>query len=114
MRKLIIIDQDGNEAENNIINELFQTRYNKLEGVIEEREKFIKENNLNDITQSDIINKIENIPNVSKTIKKQILKSIDKLLDNRLKIQTFDSELYYKAGVNDIIDIIFCGKIDLN
>lgn len=107
MKKIIIIDEKNKKRDENILDELFSLRYSKLEGTLKERKKFIEKNNLRDVTQDDIIEKIESIPNIETELKEDILKSIDKLLDNRLRIQTFDSELYYKAGVSDIVNVIF-------
>ena len=32
---------------------------------------------------------------------------IDKLLENRSRIQSFDCKLYYESGIQDVIGILF-------
>lgn len=107
MKKLVIIDEDGNKQEDSILDELFLLRESELKKTLIERNEYIKEHNLKEINQNVIIEKIKNIPNINIEIKEDILASIDKLLDNRLQIQSFDCKLYYKAGIRDIINIIF-------
>ncbi len=42
--------------------------------------------------------------------KKKILDMIDKLLENRSRIQSFDCKLYYESGIQDVIGILFREK----
>lgn len=107
MRRLVIIDQDGNTEENNIIEKLFSIREEEIERPSPVRNQYIKENNLKDVTHDMIIDEIEQNINLDEEAKQKILDMLDKLLENRARIQSFDCKVYYKAGVNDIIDIIF-------
>lgn len=43
--------------------------------------------------------------------KKRILDMIDKLLENRSRIQSFDCKLYYESGIQDVIGILFREKV---
>lgn len=107
MRRLVIIDQDGSEVKNNILEKLFSIREEEIESPSKERNQYIKENNLKDVTHDMLIDEIENIYNIDEHTKKKILEMLDKLLENRSRIQSFDCKVYYKAGINDIVDIIF-------
>ena len=42
--------------------------------------------------------------------KEKILDMIDKLLENRSRIQSFDCKLYYESGIQDVIGILFREK----
>ena len=106
MRRLVIIDQDGNTEENNIIEKLFSIR-EEIERPSPVRNQYIKENNLKDVTHDMIIDEIEQNISLDEEAKQKILDMLEKLLENRARIQSFDCKVYYKAGVNDIIDIIF-------
>ena len=44
MRRLVIIDQDGNSIKNDIFEKLFDIRESEIERKLEVRESFIKEN----------------------------------------------------------------------
>ena len=99
MRRLVIIDQDGNSIKNDIFEKLFDIRESEIERKLEVRESFIKENNLKDITHDDVIAEIQ-----------AILDMIDKLLENRSRIQSFDCKLYYESGIQDVIGILFREK----
>ena len=59
MRRLVIIDQDGNTEENNIIEKLFSIREEEIERPSPVRNQYIKENNLKDVTHDMIIDEIE-------------------------------------------------------
>ena len=64
MRRLVIIDQDGNSIKNDIFEKIFDIRESEIERKLEVRESFIKENNLKDITHDDVIKEIQTIPNI--------------------------------------------------
>ena len=51
MRRLVIIDQDGNSIKNDIFEKIFDIRESEIERKLEVRESFIKENNLKDISK---------------------------------------------------------------
>ena len=104
MRRLVIIDQDGNSIKNDIFEKLFDIRESEV------RESFIKENNLKDITHDDVIAEIQAISNIDSMQKEKILDMIDKLLENRSRIQSFDCKLYYESGIQDVIGILFREK----
>ena len=107
MRRLVIIDQDGNSIKNDIFEKLFDIRESEIERKLEVRESFIKENNLKDLTHDDVIAEISNIDSMQK---EKILDMIDKLLENRSRIQSFDCKLYYESGIQDVIGILFREK----
>lgn len=107
MRRLVIIDQDGSEVKNYILEKLFSIREEEIESPSQERNQFIRENNLKDVTHDMLIDEIENIVDIDKSTKQKILDMLDKLLENRSRIQSFDCKTYYKTGINDIVDIIF-------
>lgn len=109
MRKLIIIDQDGTEERNEIFDMLYASRKEDIEAPNQKRTEFIQENELKDITHDDIIEYVKKIPNISNEIQEELRKKIEKLLENRDMINSFDCKLYYMAGANDIINIIFNG-----
>ena len=44
MRRLVIIDQDGNSIKNDIFEKIFDIRESEIERKLEVRESFIKEN----------------------------------------------------------------------
>ena len=73
MRRLVIIDQDGNSIKNDIFEKLFDIRESEIERKLEVREGFIKENNLKDITHDDVIKEIQTIPNIDSRQKKEYL-----------------------------------------
>ena len=73
MRRLVIIDQDGNSIKNNIFEKIFDIRESEIERKLEVRESFIKENNLKDITHDDVIKEIQTIPNIDSRQKKEYL-----------------------------------------
>ena len=73
MRRLVIIDQDGNSIKNDIFEKIFDIRESEIERKLEVRESFIKENNLKDITHDDVIKKIQTIPNIDSRQKKEYL-----------------------------------------
>lgn len=73
MRRLVIIDQDGNSIKNDIFEKLFDIRESEIERKLEVRESFIKENNLKDITHDDVIKEIQTIPNIDSRQKKEYL-----------------------------------------
>ena len=110
MRRLVIIDQDGNSIKNDIFEKLFDIRESEIERKLEVRESFIKENNLKDITHDDVIAEIQAISNIDSMQKEKILDMIDKLLENRARIQSFDCKLYYESGIQDVIGILFREK----
>lgn len=110
MRRLVIIDQDGNSIKNDIFEKLFDIRESEIERKLEVRESFIKENNLKDITHDDVIAEIQAISNIDSMQKEKILDMIDKLLENRSRIQSFDCKLYYESGIQDVIGILFREK----
>ena len=64
MRRLVIIDQDGNSIKNDIFEKIFDIRESEIERKLEVRESFIKENNLKDI---------QTIPNIDSRQKKEYL-----------------------------------------
>lgn len=104
MDKVIIIK--GNQEEN-ILDKLFEAREEEIEKTSPERTAYIKENNLKDVTQDSLIEEIENITNIDKTTKNNLIKKLDKLLENRNRIQSFDCRTYYITGINDVVNIIF-------
>ncbi len=73
MRRLVIIDQDGNSIKNDIFEKIFDIRESEIERKLEVRESFIKENNLKDITHYDVIKEIQTIPNIDSRQKKEYL-----------------------------------------
>ena len=73
MRRLVIIDQDGNSIKNDIFEKIFDIRDSEIERKLEVRESFIKENNLKDITHDDVIKEIQTIPNIDSRQKKEYL-----------------------------------------
>ena len=73
MRRLVIIDQDGNSIKNDIFEKIFDIRESEIERKLEVRESFIKENNLKDITHDDLIKEIQTIPNIDSRQKKEYL-----------------------------------------
>ena len=73
MRRLVIMDQDGNSIKNDIFEKLFDIRESEIERKLEVRESFIKENNLKDITHDDVIKEIQTIPNIDSRQKKEYL-----------------------------------------
>ena len=73
MRRLVIIDQDGNSIKNDIFEKIFDIRESEIERKLEVRESFIKENNLKDITHDDVIKEIQTIPNIDSRQKKEYL-----------------------------------------
>ena len=73
MRRLVIIDQDGNSIKNDIFEKIFDIRESEIERKLEVRESFIKENNLKDITHDDVIKEIQSIPNIDSRQKKEYL-----------------------------------------
>ena len=73
MRRLVIIDQDGNWIKNDIFEKIFDIRESEIERKLEVRESFIKENNLKDITHDDVIKEIQTIPNIDSRQKKEYL-----------------------------------------
>lgn len=73
MRRLVIIDQDGNSIKNDIFEKIFDIRESEIERKLEVRESFIKENNLEDITHDDVIKEIQTIPNIDSRQKKEYL-----------------------------------------
>lgn len=73
MRRLVIIDQDGNSIKNDIFEKIFDFRESEIERKLEVRESFIKENNLKDITHDDVIKEIQTIPNIDSRQKKEYL-----------------------------------------
>ena len=50
------------------------------------------------------------ISNIDSMQKEKILDMIDKLLENRSRIQSFDCKLYYESGIQDVIGILFREK----
>ena len=90
MRRLVIIDQDGNTEENNIIEKLFSIREEEIERPSPVRNQYIKENNLKDVTHDMIIDEIEQNINLDEEAKQKILDMLEKLLENRARIQSFD------------------------
>lgn len=73
MRRLVIIDQDGNSIKNDIFEKIFDIRESEIERKLEVRESFIKENNLKEITHDDVIKEIQTIPNIDSRQKKEYL-----------------------------------------
>lgn len=73
MRRLVIIDQDGNSIKNDIFEKIFDIRESEIKRKLEVRESFIKENNLKDITHDDVIKEIQTIPNIDSRQKKEYL-----------------------------------------
>ena len=73
MRRVVIIDQDGNSIKNDIFEKIFDIRESEIERKLEVRESFIKENNLKDITHDDVIKEIQTIPNIDSRQKKEYL-----------------------------------------
>ena len=73
MRRLVIIDQDGNSIKNDIFEKIFDIRESEIERKLEVRESFIKDNNLKDITHDDVIKEIQTIPNIDSRQKKEYL-----------------------------------------
>ena len=73
MRRLVIIDQDGNSIKDDIFEKIFDIRESEIERKLEVRESFIKENNLKDITHDDVIKEIQTIPNIDSRQKKEYL-----------------------------------------
>lgn len=104
--KIIVIEDKESKEENNVINALYEVRAEELEHRLEERENFINENHLKDITYDDILKELDKIPDIQEQSKERIIEVLGKLLDNKLEIQDFDCKLYYKAGIKDGIDII--------
>ena len=105
MRRLVIIDQDGNSIKNDIFEKLFDIIESEIERKLEVRER-----NLKDITHDDVIAEIQAISNIDSMQKEKILDMIDKLLENRSRIQSFDCKLYYESGIQDVIGILFREK----
>lgn len=110
MKKIVIIEQDEIEDKNNVFEKLFLIREEQIESFSKERNQYIRENNLRDVTHDMLINEIENNFNVEEKSKKKILSMLDKLLENRARILSFNYKMYYKAGINDVVDIIFSEK----
>lgn len=108
--EIIVIKDKENKDENDIISTLFSVRSEELECRLEERENFIKENHLKDITYDDILKELDKVPNVDKQSKGRIMELLEKLLDNKSEIQDFDCKLYYKAGIKDAVSIILGSK----
>lgn len=107
MKKVIILNDDNQE---NILDELFEMREQTIEQDTEERKKFIRDNNLKEITHDDIIEEFDKIPNLDPNTKERILNKLDKMLDNRLKINSYDCKRYYGQGICDVFNMMFCMK----
>ena len=60
MRRLVIIDQDGNSIKNDIFEKLFDIRESEIERKL-------------DITHDDVIKEIQTIPNIDSRQKKEYL-----------------------------------------
>ena len=73
MRRLVIIDQDGNSIKMISLKKYLILEKVKLKENWKVRESFIKENNLKDITHDDVIKEIQTIPNIDSRQKKRIL-----------------------------------------
>lgn len=110
MKKVIIIDHDITETKEDILEKLFSIREQEIEKTLKIREEFIKEKNLKEITQRDINNEIKSISSIDLAQQEKIISMIDKLLDNKLRIHSFDCKLYYEAGIQDIVEILFSEK----
>ena len=104
MDKIIILK--GNQ-EDNILEKLFKLREEEIEQKSFERTAYIEKNNLNDITENTFIEEINNITNLDETTKQTLIQKLDKLLENRNRIESFDCRTYYMSGIDDIINIIF-------
>ena len=59
MRRLVIIDQDGNSIKNDIFEKIFDIRESEIERKLEVRESFIKENNLKDIRSEEYTSELQ-------------------------------------------------------
>ena len=68
MRRLVIIDQDGNSIKNDIFEKIFDIRESEIERKLE-----VRESNLKDITHDDVIKEIQTIPNIDSRQKKEYL-----------------------------------------
>lgn len=106
MEKIVIIDSEKDAENEHPIDILFAEREFELEKTLPKRNDFIKENNLQKPTHNEIIEEIQDLVGIDEDKKELILKKIDKLLDNRSRIQSFDCKLYYKAGVRDAVEIL--------
>lgn len=106
MRKIIIME-DEEEETNDVFEDLFYAREPIMEAVTKDKKQFIIENDLNDVTHDDIIQEISKMDGIEENTKKEILNKIERLLDIRSALEIYDLKRYYKAGINDIIHIIF-------
>lgn len=106
MEKIIIVDSEKDLESEHPIDVLFEEREFELERTLAKRNTFIKENGLQKPTHSEIIEEIQELAGIDEDKRELILKKIDKLLDNRSRIQAFDCKLYYKAGIRDGIEIL--------
>lgn len=106
MEKIIIVDSEKDLESEHPIDVLFEEREFELERTLAKRNAFIKENGLQKPTHSEIIEEIQELVGIDEDKRELILKKIDKLLDNRSRIQAFDCKLYYKAGIRDGIEIL--------
>lgn len=106
MEKIIIVDSEKDLESEHPIDVLFEEREFELERTLAKRNTFIKENGLQKPTHSEIIEEIQELVGIDEDKRELILKKIDKLLDNRSRIQAFDCKLYYKAGIRDGIEIL--------
>jgi len=106
MGKIVIIDSEKNAENEHPIDVLFEEREFEIERTLPKRNVFIKENGLQKPTHSEIIEEIQELVGIDEDKRELILKKIDKLLDNRSRIQAFDCKLYYEAGIRDGIEIL--------
>ena len=74
MRKIVVVESDKNSEENSAFEKLFAIKQEELEEKSKEREQYVINNNLNDVTHRMIIKEIEDIQCIDSNVKQKIMK----------------------------------------
>ena len=104
MRRLVIIDQDGNSIKNDIFEKIFDIRESEIERKLEVRESFIKENNLKYFVMGNGSNLL-----ISSKVFDGVVIKLNKLNN----VQIYDNEVYVEAGYPLIKLCMLCADNNL-
>lgn len=105
MSKIVMFESNKDD----ILNDLFKMRKEKIETLDAKDKKFVKDNNIYAVTEENLIQELQNL-NVIDEEKNQLINHLKTYTTKMLEFDSYMQEKYYKTGVTDMMNLILLQK----